>query len=297
MKGLGKVVGFALMLGLCSGCSDSHPAANAAPPASAAPVAAAAAPAEESAFAASGPIIVENEVEVTAQRAGVVVSLLADTGKAVRKGEVLARLDDRQLKADRDAAEARLHGIAADVKNWEAREKMDTVDFDRAEKMMAANLITKEQLDHARYTVVASQYEAERERQNLRNAQATLASLDLELEKTRVMAPFDGVVARRYVRAGQQVSKDDRLFWVTAVAPLRVKFTLPEKYFGRVKKADTVSVSVGGGAGRQYSAKVIEVSPVVDPASGTIEVLAELVGAPADLRPGMMANIRLENAR
>lgn len=261
----------------------------------------AAAPAPASAaepqFVASGPIVVENQVDVLAQRDGVVASVAAEPGIPVRKGQLLAKLDDRQLVADRDAARAKVQSIAYDQKNWDAKVKMDEVDLERTEKMMAADLITREQLEHQRFKLVASKNELEREKQDLVMAQSALRSLDLEVEKTRIMAPFDGVVARRYVRVGQKVTKDDRLFWVTATAPLRVKFTLPERYVGRVQRGDTVTVVSTLAAETQYPAKVVHVSPVVDPASGTIEVLAELSGSPKGLQPGMTANVRLAAAK
>jgi membrane fusion protein (multidrug efflux system) len=155
--------------------------------------------------------------------------------------------------------------------------------------MMKADLITKQELDHARYKLTASQFEVEREKQNQQNAEATLRALQLEQEKMRIVAPFDGVVARRYVRAGQKVSKDDKLFWVTATSPMKVKFALPEKFAGKVKSGSEITVT-----SEKHTARVTMVSPVVDPSSGTIEVSAELLGAPGELRPGMTANIHLD---
>ncbi len=183
----------------------------------------------------SGPIVVENQVDLAAQRDGVVARIIADTGTMVHKGQLLAEMDDRQLSAERDAADAKAKSIAADVKNWEAEAKVQETDLARAQGMMKADLITKQELDHAQYKLTASQFEVEREKQNQQNAEASLRALQLEQEKMRIVAPFDGVVARRYVRAGQKVSKDDKLFWVTAVAPMKVKFALPEKFAGKVK--------------------------------------------------------------
>ena len=279
-----------------TGCSDSRTAttASAAPPPKPEPPAATTEPAG---FVASGPLIVENQVDVLAQRDGVVSQVRADTAAAVRKGQLLAELDARQLQADHEAAQAKLRSIEYDQKNWEAKAKMDQVDLERSEKMMASDLITKEQLEHARFKLVASQNELEREKQDYLNAKAQLRALELEMEKTRITAPFDGVVARRYIRVGQKVSKDDRMFWVTATAPLRVKFTLPERYVGRIQRGDTVDVTSAVAEELKHSAKVIQVSPVVDPASGTIEVLAEIAGPPGNLRPGMTANVRLVNPR
>jgi membrane fusion protein (multidrug efflux system) len=121
--------------------------------------------------------------------------------------------------------------------------------------------------------------------------------LELELEKTQITAPFNGVVARRYVRAGQTVARNDRLFWVTAVAPLRIRVTLPERFMGRIKSGTMVGVTPAEGSdpSRRYRAKVIQVSPVVDPASDTIEMLAELYGDTSGLRPGMRADVHLSN--
>lgn len=248
-------------------------------------------------YVATGPIVVENQLDLTAQRGGTIASINADVGKSVRKGDLLAQIDDREATADRDAAASKVRSIEADVKNWEAEVKVLESDQQRAEKEWESQLITKEQLDHVRFKVVADRYELEREQQNLQNAKDQLRSRELELEKSRIQAPFDGMVARRYVRAGQQVSAGDRMFWVTAVAPLRVKFTLPEKFLGKVHMGQQVTVTAAETESASHQAKIIQISPVVDPASDTIEVLAELLGPAGDLRPGMSANVRLENLR
>jgi len=248
---------------------------------------------QESTFVASGPIVVENQVDVQAQRDGIVAKVNVDAGTMVRKGQLLATLDDRQITADKEAADAKVRSAAADLKGWEGEVKVLQSDRDRAEKMWEAQLITKQDLEHARFKVEADESEVERARENLHNAQATARSVALELGKTRIQAPFNGVVARRYVRAGQQVAIGDRLFWVTAVAPLRVKFTLPERFLGQVKKGDELNVTSAADDQQKHTAKVLQVSPVVDPSSGTIEVLAEVMGAADDLRPGMTANVRV----
>ena len=185
--------------------------------------------------------------------------------------------------------------MEADVKGWEYETKVLEADLDRDEQMMKAQLITQQQLEHARYKVEADKFETERSRQNLINAQASLQSLQLELEKTRVTAPFDGVVARRYVRAGQKVAVGDRIFWVTAVAPLRIRFTLPERFAGHLQMGDSLAITSADVPAELHDAKIISVSPVVDPASGTIEAVAEVVGSSGALRPGMTATVRLKN--
>lgn len=292
---LGLVLAATLALSSCQ--SKPAPSSAVAPAA----VKAAAPPAppvsEDRAYIASGPLVVENQVDVAAQREGVVARTQAEPGATVRKGQLLATLDDRQLVSDREAAIAKMRATEANMKNWEAEVKVLQADLERAEKMWEAQLITKQDLEHARFKVIADQYEVQRERENLRNAEATLRSLELELEKTRITAPFDGVVARRYVRVGQKVAVGDRLFWVSAVAPLRVRFNLPESFLGRVKIGEQVSVMPAALPEEKYAARILQVSPVVDPASATIEVLAEVIGPAGELRPGMTATIRVEPPR
>jgi membrane fusion protein, multidrug efflux system len=285
-----------VLLATFPGCNNSKPASEASPIVSlkaAAPSASAVAPPQEDSFVASGPIVVENQVDILAQREGMVAEILADVGNAVHKGQLLARLDDRQLAAQRDAAAAKVLSSEADLKDWQAETEMAEADFKRAQQMHDAGINTQEELDHARYKYVGSQYEIEKAKNELDNAQANLRDLQLELQKTRIEAPFEGVVARRYVRVGQKVASGDRLFWVSAVAPLLVKFTLPERFMGRVKKGDEVYVSSAAAPETQHPAKVIQMSPVVDPASDSIDVMAELQGKPTELHPGTTANVRL----
>ena len=253
--------------------------------------------ADASDLLASGPIIVEDQVDVAAQRDGIVIKVLAEPGTPVRKGQLLAALDDRQISADLEAARAKTRSTENDLKNWEAEAKVLESDYARAEKMWEAQIIPKEQLEHARYKAESDQWDVKRVSELLTNARDVERSLELELEKTQITAPFNGVVARRYVRVGQSVARNDRLFWVTAVAPMRIRVTLPEKFLGRIKTGTTLGVTPAEDldSARHYRAKVIQVSPVVDPSSDTIEVLAELSGDTSGLRPGMRANVHFSN--
>jgi len=248
-------------------------------------------------FIASGPIVVENQVDLAAQRDGLVAEILVDAGAPVKKGQLLAKLDDRQLTAERDAAAAKVRSVEADLKNWEAGANVAKAERDRAEAMWEAHIIAKEQEEKAKYQYEATVFEVQRQAEDSKVVQSTLQALQLELEKTRITAPFNGVVARRYVRAGQQVAKNDRLFWVSAVAPLRVKFALPESYLGRVRKGTELIVVAPLGSGSMHRARVVMVSPVVDPSSDTIDVTAEVEDRSANLRPGMTANVRFPDGR
>lgn len=285
----------------CGGTKPSTPSVtNAAPaPAPPAPPPMAGPPAEtvDTSLTVSGPIIVEHQVDVTAQREGVVAKIYFDAPARVKAGTVLARLDDRQIAANLEAARAKSRSIEDDLKNWEAEAEVLKADYVRQQHLWDLGLTSQEQLEHAKYKAESDQWDIKRVKETLNTSREEEHALELELEKTAIKAPFDGVIARRYVREGQSVAKGERLFWVTAEAPLLMRFTLPEKAFGHIHTGQALEVTCADVPGEKHKARVKEISPVVDPSSGTFEVLVELVGDRGALRPGMTASVRLEQWR
>jgi membrane fusion protein (multidrug efflux system) len=300
MRSLIALFAFAAAL-LAGGCGGTEPAASAVsngavPPAPAAKVAPAAETADTS-FVVSGPIIVEHQVEITAQRDGFLSKVLFDAPSRVKAGTILARLDDQQLSANLEAARAKSRSIEADLKNWQSEAEVLKADYGRQQNLWKLGLTSQEQLEHAKYKAESDQWDILRVRETLNTAHQEERSLELELAKTKITAPFGGLVARRYVREGQSVSKGDRLFWVTAEAPLLMRFTLPERFFGRVHRLQQFEIMSPDVPGEKHLARAKEVSPVIDPSSGTFEVLVELIGAPGSMHPGMTATIQLDNSR
>jgi len=281
----------AVAFGICTvgGCGETkQETAIAASPTSTPPKESAPTPAAgNDSLTITGPLIVEHQVDVTAQRDGIISRIAADSGARVAAGTILARLDDRQLNANLEGAKAKTRSIEADLKNWEAESEVLKADYLRAQRLWNEKLIAEEQLQHAKYKAESDHWDILRVTEQLNTARQEEHALELEAEKTRIMSPFSGLVARRYIREGQSVNKGDRLFWVTAEGPLRLRFTLPEKYMGHVKQGQVFSLSSPDIPAETRIAKVIELSPVVDPSSGTIEVLVEIAGPRGQLRPGM----------
>jgi RND family efflux transporter MFP subunit len=241
----------------------------------------------------SGPIIVEHQIDLTAQRDGVIAKIFSDVPARVKPGALLAQLDDRQITANLEAARAKSRGIQAELKNWQSEAQVLKADYARAQNLWALGLTSEEQLQHAKYKAESDQWDIKRVEESLNSARQEEKSLELELEKTKITSPFAALVARRYVREGQTVAKGDRLFWVTSEAPLLMRFTLPEKFFGQLRLRQIIEVTSPNAIGEKHVAHVREISPVVDPASGTFEVLLELSGDRGSLRPGMTASARL----
>ena len=117
----------------------------------------------------------EHQLDVLAQREGVIAELQSEAGARVHAGDLLAQMDDRQLTADLEAARAKTRSTEADLKAWQAEAKVLQSDYERAEKMWEAQITTKEQLEHAKFKAEAEQFDVQRVEQLLINAERDAA--------------------------------------------------------------------------------------------------------------------------
>jgi RND family efflux transporter MFP subunit len=285
---------------VCSGC-NSHPqttgAAVAETPA-ATPVAApaatppAAAPDAKS-FTTTGPLVADQQADIAAERDGRVVHIAVQIGDHVRAGQLLALLDDRALHSAVDAQKARISAAKAQVEDWEAEQKSATADLRRADGMRKEKIISEEDWEHAKYKLDESIALLSRYRNEETAAEANLSTANLQLEQSRIVAPFSGVVGRTSIRPAQQVKAGDVLFWITAVAPLRVLFTVPESVMAGFTSGAPLDFTTADYPGLHQQGHILRVSPVVDPASGSVQVIGAVVDPSPLLKPGMQMQVRL----
>lgn len=222
-------------------------------------------PEPSSALTFSTVIYSDHDTDVRAQRSGVVATIDADLGDRVHAGREMATLENAK-----EQAAVAVSSAALDL----ARTR-----HDRLEQLAHDDMATRAELEEAVY--------------QLRAAEADLRSTTVELERTRIRAPFAGIVTRRYVRLGQWVDEGAPLFRTTALAPLRADVRVPESEAGRL----TIGLEVGihGPAGEAAHGRVSRISPAVDPASGTVEAIIDIFGT-GSLRPGSTATVLLPSA-
>ena len=235
---------------------------------------------------------VEHEVDLLAQRGGAVMDIVLDEGSRVRKGQMLATLDDRQLAAELEKAQTELQEAQNDVSYLEAELKAKQANYRRQQELRKYGLGSDADLEKAEFEAKGAGYDLDSQRAKVDRVRAGIRSTQLELEKTKIRAPFDGVVVRRYIRQGQDVVKDDKCFRVTQLSPLRVQFQVPETSGRRPQPGDEVKVTLVSDSQQAYSARISRVSPTVDPASGSYDLTAMLVGPDlSSLRPGMAVRV------
>lgn len=191
-----------------------------------------------------------------------VASIHVEVGDRVAAGQLLARLDDADARLDVAAAEPKAQTAASNLR--------------RVEELRKTGAVSEAEREDAEF--------------QSRTAQAALEKARLNLSRTEIRAPFAGVVARRYVRVGDVVDDRTPLFRVTALAPLRARLLVPETDVAAFAVGAPVSISAADGT--TGTARVIIVSPTIDPGSGTREVIVELSRV-GDFRPGASVTAEL----
>jgi RND family efflux transporter MFP subunit len=283
---------------LGSGCETNSP-----PPAAAASTTPVGAPApappatpsapDAKSFTTSGPLVAEQQADVGAERDGRIVEIDAQIGDRVRAGQLLARLDDRMLQAACAAQKARIAAVQAEVRNWKAEQESARADLRRADALLKSNILSQENWEVSKYKVDETSAQVERYESEQAAAEADLNVTQIALDQSRIVAPFAGVVGRSSLRPDQQVKAGDALFWITAEAPLHVLFTVPETLMASFTVGSPLELSTADYPGLHQAGRIYRVSPVVDPASGSVQVIGAVDHPSPMLKPGMTMQVRL----
>jgi RND family efflux transporter MFP subunit len=244
-------------------------------------------------YSTTGPLVAEQQADVAAEQGGRVVRIAVQIGDHVKAGQLLAQLDDRAMRAACDEKKARTASAQAEIRDWEAEEQGVKADLRRADAMRADKIISEENWELAKYKVDETIQLLARARSEEQAAEAELTTANLELEQMRIVAPFTGVVGRSSVRPAQEVKAGDVLFWITAEAPLRVLFTVPESVIAVFSTGKPLDLTTADYPGLHQPGRILRVSPVVDPASGSVQVIGEVVRRSPLLKPGMTMQVRL----
>lgn len=296
LPAVASLLATASVLFTSTGCnSHTQPSAQATAEVPAAAPAPAPAPlsADPRAFATTGPIVAEQQADIAAERPGRIVTINVQIGDRVKGGQLLASLDDRLLRSQYESQKAHIASAQAQVHEWESEEETAKSDLRRADLMRNEKIVSEETWEHAKYRVDETIAEVNRYHNEEAASEADLNSASLQLEQSRVVAPFAGVVGRSSVRPSQEVKAGDVLFWITAEAPLRVLFTVPESSMAAFKTGKALDLTTTDYPGQHQAAHILRVSPVVDPASGSVQVIGAVDHPAVWLKPGMSMQIRL----
>ena len=186
-------------------------------------------------------------------------------GSIVGKGTLLVAIDDAIQEAELQQARANL--------------SLAQSNFKRNKELLDKRFVSQQALDNSAAT--------------LKVQEAAVQLAEAKVAKTRIKAPFNGMVGLRNVSVGDYVKEGQDLINIEDIGTLRVDFKLPETYLGRITKGQAVEVVTDALPGSTFAAVLEAVDPLVDQGGRAISSRARLDNASGKLRPGMFVRVRL----
>ncbi len=217
----------------------------------------------EDRFETIGTIEADEAVTVVAELGGTLTRIPYEEGGRIGKGELIAQIDDRELKAALDRAVA-------------LKDQAQT-SFDRVKTIVEQNAGSQQALDDAQAA--------------LRVAEANVAFAKAQHDKTRITAPFSGIVGARKVSPGAYVQPGTPIADLARIDQLRVSFSVPERYLGDLFVGAAVSIATSAFPNSEVLGTVMVLEPQVDTRTRNIGVVARVDNTEGKFRPGMSANI------
>ncbi|WP_373048699.1 efflux RND transporter periplasmic adaptor subunit [Vulgatibacter sp.] len=202
-------------------------------------------------------------VTLSADLPGVVAALAFESGRSVKKGQLLVRLDVRQERAQLGAAES--------------QQKLAALQLQRAAQLRARDALTQQALDEA--TAAEAQ------------AAARVAEIQAILARKQIRAPFSGELGLRQIDLGQYVASGQPIVSLQALDQVHVNFGVPQQELARLQIGDRVEVSTD--ALGKHEGRITAIDVLVDPQTRNVQVQATIPNAKGLLRPGMFVNTRV----
>lgn len=211
----------------------------------------------------TGSLIPDEEVELSFETSGKVVGIYFNEGTRVKKGDLLAKINDRPLQAQ-------LLKLKAQRKLTEEREF-------RQRQLLDRDAISRESYDQ-----VATELQAQ---------EADILLLEARIAETELRAPFDGIVGLRMISEGAFATTQTKIVRLVKISPLKIEFSIPERYAGEVSPGFPINFVIDG-ISDTFTARVYAVDPKVDVNTRTIVARALYPNLNEELKPGRFASVR-----
>ncbi len=211
---------------------------------------------------ATGTVIASEMVDLKPEVAGKIVQLNIQEGKPVSKGQLLIKLNDVDLQAQ--------------IRKLEAQLKLTQQSEERLKKLLDIKGISQDE-----YDIVTNQ---------INNIKADIEFTQAQVAKTELRAPFSGIIGLRSVSLGSFVNAQSQIATIQVLNPIKVDFTVPEKYVNQVKLGDNIAFGTEG-SNDKYTGKVTAIENQIDPTTRTLKVRATAANPGSKLRAGAFIRV------
>jgi len=212
---------------------------------------------------ASGTVLPNEEVTLMSEISGRLVQLNIHEGSVITKGQLIAKINDRELKAQ----------LQKVTYNQELANKIEL----RQQKLLKVEAINLEEYD------ITSN--------NIRVLDAEKEVIESQLEKTEIRAPFSGRIGLKNISEGAYLAPGTPIVTIIQSNPIKIDFTVPEKYTSDIRVGNAVTFNLDGDL-FNYSAKVVALEPKVDESLRTLRIRAIAQNPAGKFVPGMFVKVK-----
>jgi membrane fusion protein, multidrug efflux system len=240
-----------------------------------------------------GNLIGEATVQVVPRTNGRLQTVNVKLGDPVRRGQLLAKVEDREIQEQVRGAEASYQVSEATIRQRQADLKLAQTNLERSKSLYERQLLPQQSFDDvdARYQAALAQLDLARAQ--FEAAKARLDELKINLSNTVIVSPVDGFVGKRFLDPGAFASTNTPVVSVVAIRTVRMVANLVEKDMSRVPAGTKAIVEVDAFPGEKFTGQVSRVAPVFDPGTRTAEIEIEIPNGDFRLKPGMYSRVQL----
>ncbi|MEY2429552.1 MAG: hypothetical protein QOJ40_2437 [Verrucomicrobiota bacterium] len=229
---------------------------------------------------ASGYVTARRAATVSSKVTGKVTELLIEEGMKVKEGQVLARLDDTNVKASLRWADAQLESAKNSLAETRVRIKEAEQELQRQRELVRNKIGTQSDLDHAEASWLALKAKLEQQQSDVRVADTQLASWQQQMEDTIIRAPFAGIVTSKNAQPGEMISPISAgggftrtgICTIVDMESLEIEIDVNESYINRVEAGQPVEATLDAYANWKIPCKVIAIIPTADRQKSTVKV-------------------------
>jgi HlyD family secretion protein len=253
------------------------------------------APAEQGAYAVDarfvGTLEATTAADLYARTSGPIVEVRADDGDPVREGELLARIQPDEAEKQVEQSRAALRIAEATLAQREANLGVARATAERTRTLFDQDLVSRQDYDSVQAELVGAESQLELARAQIEQARANLSGAQLELAKTRVIAPFAGWVGKRHLDLGDFAATTRPVFSIVDLSIIETAISITEKDAARIHVGQAARVTTQAYPDEVFIGQVARIASIFDPQTNTTEAEIEVANPDSLLKPGMFADV------
>lgn len=241
----------------------------------------------------TGTLRAMERAEVAAQESGAVLEVKVDVGDLVKKGDVIALLDDRRLKASLLEAKATLTASEAMVVERSAESERAKRDLEMKDQLFAQRAVAERELLDSREATEVKVARLKASKDQVEALESALELLNVRLADATIKAPFDGRIVSRHVDPGEWIAPGNPVVTLISAGRVEAWMSVPERFIGQVTSSKSALSITADGSGE--TAEVVSLRQVadIDPVTRLFPVVAILEDKNGTLAPGLSVHAEL----